>query len=300
MNWDRLSIIHFDRRKGLGPHPKAHDREALFLETCQRIAWIGERERLAKLAQQLTETEGSDVAFEIYTGAQAFRFLLRVACGLESEIQGETDIFGQVKDSWSRYQGADRSLLHPVIQQLFEETKRIRTQFLQGIGGSSYGSLVRRLLDLKTDSSILVLGAGQIAQSVLPYLQSAQTITLWNRSESRLLPLQKWVHQSSSESLQTLDWKSFNRLLVCLPHATEYDQSVLTHWNQTQSQTSTTIAVHLGVYREEAPEFSNAGFTCLNELFELQRAQSEIRSLRISEALRAIDERYRIRQKEAV
>ena len=37
-----------------------------------------------------------------YTGADAYRFLLQLACGLESEIAGETEILGQIKQSLAR------------------------------------------------------------------------------------------------------------------------------------------------------------------------------------------------------
>ena len=49
---------------------------------------------------QILLTAGSDAAGELYQGADAYGFLLRLASGLESEIAGETEIFGQIKEAW--------------------------------------------------------------------------------------------------------------------------------------------------------------------------------------------------------
>jgi hypothetical protein len=128
---------------------------------------------------------------------------------LASQVRGESDIFGQLKEAWqkeawqkeahsaeaatswdaSRSSRAvpppiSRQLAQQQLQQLkqwmsrlFEDTKEIRASYLQNVGGDSYGSLVRRILKKASggESSeiaqpILLVGAGKIAQSIAPWL----------------------------------------------------------------------------------------------------------------------------------
>ena len=71
---------------------------ALVVDTCQRKIWvdfqgIGEPEVMS--LQSLKSIE----SVEVLQGAEAYCFLLQIATGLESQVQGETDIFGQLKQA---------------------------------------------------------------------------------------------------------------------------------------------------------------------------------------------------------
>src|SRR5271155_1564590 len=114
------------------------------IDTCQRRVTI-----LASAADReaLRERLPSDGELQSFEGTEAYAFLLRFACGLESKLVGETEIFGQIKQAWRDYAAAASSLrqqLDPLIQQLFQDTKEIRARFLSGLGSASYGSQVRR------------------------------------------------------------------------------------------------------------------------------------------------------------
>jgi hypothetical protein len=63
----------------------------------------------------------------------AYAFLLRFACGLESKLVAETEIFGQIKQAWRDFSEPRLALarqLSPWIQQLFQDAKEIRAQYL--------------------------------------------------------------------------------------------------------------------------------------------------------------------------
>ena len=69
--------------------------------------------------------------YEIFTGADAYRFLLQLACGLESEIAGETEIFGQIKQAWREYETAQpvgARALRPWMQRVLQDTKEVRSE----------------------------------------------------------------------------------------------------------------------------------------------------------------------------
>jgi hypothetical protein len=65
------------------------------------------------------------------------------------------------------------------MHRLINDTKAIRTEHLQGIGGASYGSLVRRLLAPRPEDRILFVGAGNLAQSMLPLFRHLD-VGVWN------------------------------------------------------------------------------------------------------------------------
>src|SRR4051794_35162047 len=66
---------------------------AFVVDTCQRSLWVFNSEAYCP-----SEIRGA----EVYKGQEAYRFLLQVATGLASEVVGETDIFGQIKEAWRK------------------------------------------------------------------------------------------------------------------------------------------------------------------------------------------------------
>src|SRR2546423_284911 len=67
--------------------------DAFAFDSCQRLIWIfGEPVSSGRLP--------SDLPWEKLSAESGYEFLLRVVTGLESEIIGETDVFGQFKEAW--------------------------------------------------------------------------------------------------------------------------------------------------------------------------------------------------------
>ena len=112
---------------------------------------------------------------------------MRLASGLESEIAGETEIFGQIKQAWRDYELAQADsarALRPWMQRLLQDTKEIRSEYIVGLGSATYGSLARRLLGGRPEGTTLLIGAGQLAATVLPYLDCPD-LRIYNRNPAR-------------------------------------------------------------------------------------------------------------------
>ncbi len=103
------------------------------------------------------------------SGRSAAQHMLRVACGLESAIIGETAIQGQLRSAHERC--LEAATIGPVLDRLFQSAqragKRARSETSISDGGVSHGSavaqVVRRIFDSLQGRRVLVVGAGQMA-----------------------------------------------------------------------------------------------------------------------------------------
>jgi len=164
LSMEDVSIIH---RRG---HSKAFSElteQGLVWKTCLRqIAFV-------PAGTDFPMEEGD----EIFTGKEAFAFLLEIICGLQSPIVGETEIFGQFKNFVStalEQQTFVTLQLRGFFQSLIQTAKALRAEHLVGLGSQGYGSLVRKLS--KSDKAVTLLGAGQLVEEILPWLAKEKSL----------------------------------------------------------------------------------------------------------------------------
>jgi len=268
-----------------------------YMDTCQRSVWISPLDSAAA-------APGVDV----FRGYEAYLFLLRFAAGLESEVQGETDIFGQIKEAWRNEKTQNRTLnrdLESWMQRLFEDTKEIRTLYLQNVGGSSYGSLTRKIIKScsKTDidGPVLIVGAGKIAQSIAPLLLD-HDLWLWNRTPEKLFDLFSDLSSKSKASVQWFEcneemrlWKEAKHVVVGIPLEPQQDEKRIA-WFREGGNLAERSIVHLGGRRADSGAWNSLPqFHSLDELFALEKSTGNVRSVQISKALKACEERAKLR-----
>ena len=130
--------------------------------------------------------------FRYFTGAQALRTLLRVACSLESLVVGEPHILGQVKDAFFRSQRLNISgkNLGIFFRHCFMFAKRVRTETPLGKNALSIGhaavDMVRRVFSDLNERQVLILGAGEMARLSAQYIIECQgKLTIANRNSSK-------------------------------------------------------------------------------------------------------------------
>src|SRR6185503_15346080 len=177
-----------------------HLDEIVLLSTCNRVEIYGTTRQTdsdIKALLQLLCSEPLDLEQHIYLyeDADAVRHLLRVTAGLDSMVLGETEITGQIKNSYeiACNAGLTGRVLNRLFQKAFQATKEIRTRTGIGRGAVSIKSTAVELIG-KTDlsqQSIMVLGAGAMAESCVRLLvkKGAQLIFISNRSFERALDL---------------------------------------------------------------------------------------------------------------
>lgn len=299
MSLERLTVVHARKMAREGGATSASDvplPAAFSLDTCLRRLWITH-------SSVMTEQRAAiAIGAERYVGVEAYEFLLRVACGLESAIAGESDVFGQLKVAWKEFNASHSEAsraLEPLMQRLFEDVKEIRARHLSGLGATTYGSLARTLLGTNADAPTLLIGAGQMARSVLPYLPG-RPLWIANRTPARATMLLDGVRgNASSANVQVLSaepeaelaaWQRATNVVVCVPADAERDASRVQAW--ARRPTSAGQLLHLGILTTNGtPWASVAGITTLNELFTRQSANQDQRQLRFERARRACRER---------
>jgi len=151
-------------------------QESFFLSTCARYEVYGvtdDPERAGKILRRLIAREtGLSVAHleahtYLYRCDEAVNHALRVASGLESAVQGEAQILGQVRDRLAEPEA--RETMGPTLQRLFQAAmttgKRVRSETEIGRGAASLAGaaiqLLQQGLGRLEGHSVLIIGAGE-------------------------------------------------------------------------------------------------------------------------------------------
>lgn len=135
--------------------------------------------------------------FYVLNDTDVIRHLFRVACGLDSQILGETQILGQVKSAWEI--ASQTGVTCELSDALFRDAVSIgrETRLFTGIsqGNVSIGSVAIKMLEERfgeiQDKSILVIGTGKIGSLVCNYLKekNVSAIFVSNRTYAKACEL---------------------------------------------------------------------------------------------------------------
>lgn len=179
--------------------------EYAVLSTCNRVEFYGlaaSPDTVARVQSTFCQLHGFDEAEftrirHALTGPDAIRHLLEVSSGLDSQMLGENEIFGQVKAAYADAQ--TRHTVGPVLNRLFQKAfqaaKHVRTQTAITEGQISVANVAVDLAvnifgDLAT-AQVLLLGAGEIGEKTAKAFQSrgAGSLTVSSRTMARAMEL---------------------------------------------------------------------------------------------------------------
>jgi len=128
-----------------------------------------------------------------HQGRSALRHLFRVASGLDSQVVGEAQILGQVREALFSARRARTT--GPLLEQAFQRAiyvgKRARSETAIGAGAVSVAyaavDLARSVFGDLAGRTALVLGAGEMAELVLTHLKDlgVERVLVLNRTRER-------------------------------------------------------------------------------------------------------------------
>ncbi|MFI5302027.1 MAG: glutamyl-tRNA reductase, partial [Polyangiales bacterium] len=164
------------------------------------------RERIADVLSE--RVPGADLRPHLYerVGDAAILHIFRVASSLDSLVVGEPQILGQVKEAFETANEAQTVgvLIGKALHRAFFVAKRVRTETSLGAGQVSVASvavdLAKRLYDDLAGHEILLLGAGEIAESAARALQAAgaSKLIIANRSFDKAESLARAIDPSQA------------------------------------------------------------------------------------------------------
>ena len=224
---EKLAFDEARLRASLAELTARYGVEAAILGTCNRVElYLARPETGAPVhaplvAEFLAEAhrirpEAIQPHLYEHADAEAVRHLFRVASGLDSVVLGEDQIAGQVKDAFelSQKMEASGSLLNSLFPAALRVSKRVRTETGLSLGQVSVASAavayLRPIFETFTDKTVLVIGAGEMAQLTLTHLKelSPAALLVVNRTAERAEAL------AATFGGQVVPWESLDDALV--------------------------------------------------------------------------------------
>ncbi len=202
-------------------------QECALLSTCNRteiyLVSADPSVALPHLFQQLAQAKGEAASSLFAKGYQyhnrdGVRHLLRVAAGLESQMVGETQILHQVKNAHqlAGATGTTGLFLNRLFNLAVQTGKRVRHETAIGAGAISIGSaaveLVRRKLPPRESATVILLGAGEMAEQAALHLTAKQQagVRLLIASRTR----QRAENLAQRVGAESLAWKNLPEALA--------------------------------------------------------------------------------------
>ena len=169
-------------------HSLAGLGEFAVLNTCNRVEVYGvaaQAETVSRVQSALCTLSQLDAAAFARARLElrdqpAVQHLLEVAAGIDSQMIGETEILGQVKEAYAAAQarGTTGPVLNRVFQKTFQAAKHVRTNTAIGEGRISVSSVAVDLAlkifgDLRR-CRVLAVGAGEIGEKTARAFRSRE------------------------------------------------------------------------------------------------------------------------------
>ncbi len=187
--------------------------EAVLLSTCNRTEIYTatedpkrgpSHEEVAQFMADFHDVPLYEIFDELFerTGEDAVRHLFTVAASLDSMVVGEPQILSQVKQAYETATQLQCTgpLTHSIFQTAARVAKRVTSettlhQRRVSIPSVAVGDFASQIFERFDDKQVLVIGAGEMAEETLRYLQDegAHDVVVVNRSFERARQLaERW------------------------------------------------------------------------------------------------------------
>ncbi|WP_404421356.1 glutamyl-tRNA reductase [Nibricoccus sp. IMCC34717] len=278
-------------------------REFTLLNTCNRVEFyaVGDEAAARLAAERFFATQGfspeqARTVLREASGPGALVHLISVACGLDSQMLGETEILGQVKDAYARAvaENSVGPVLNRVFQKTFQHAKYVRSNTAITEGQISVANvavdLASKIFGSLEEVRVLLLGAGDIGEKTAKAFQSrgSAPATVASRTFGRAMEL------ASQYGGAALPWEHFEAhlgafdIVVCstaAPHAVVSEAAVQQAMQRRRSQPL--FFIDLALPRDVAPEVATVENVFVYNLDDLARIAEENLAAREAELSRA-------------
>lgn len=275
-------------------------REFAILSTCNRVEFYGvaaSGEAPARVAaafcaqQQFPPAELSHIALDL-RGRDAVQHLVEVAAGLDSQMLGETEIFGQVKDAYAAAQSAGSTgpVLNRVFQKGFQAAKHVRTHTAITEGQVSVANvavdLALNIFGRLASARTLLLGAGEIGEKTAKAFQSrgAAALTVASRRFERAMELATALGASAMPFEQREARLAEFDIVVCATSAPDIVVSLATAKSAMHKRPARPLFfIDLALPRDVDPAVAEIDNVFLYNLDDLAKIAEENRAAREAE-----------------
>lgn len=181
-----------------------HIEELFILSTCNRTEWYfnsefpeAQKEKLLiEIIKKTNLPQLKDLCYT-YQGLEALSHLFRVTCSLDSMVLGETQILGQLKTAYQQFLevSPQSKIFKNLIPKAFSVAKRVRTEttIAQSAVSISFAAveLAKRIFSSLKEQTLLVIGAGEMAELALKYFVKNGTsqVLITNRTFAHAMAL---------------------------------------------------------------------------------------------------------------
>ncbi|MDA2360424.1 glutamyl-tRNA reductase [Bacillus cereus] len=223
----------------------------------------------------------------------AIDHLFRVTCGLDSMVVGETQILGQIKDSFLEAQQvkATGTIFNELFKQVITLAKRAHSETTIGESAMSVSyaavELGKKIFGKLTDCHVLILGAGKMGELALQnlYGSGARKVTVMNRTLSKAeVMAEKYMgHAKSLSELQCALLEA--DILISSTGASEYviTKEMMTKVEKMRSGRPL-FMVDIAVPRDIDPAIDELEGSFLYDIDDLQGVVEANRAERLKEA----------------
>ncbi len=219
-------------------HP---DSELVVLSTCNRVEIYAADERgesgvsfddITRFISRFHDVPTDEFVDSVLaqSGVDAVSHLFQVACSIDSMVLGEPQIVNQVKEAYRVAQENDACgpLTNVLFQHALKVSAQVRTETgladgrvsIASVAVGDFGKSIFSRFDNKT---VLVIGAGEMAEETLTYLQSegACQIVVANRNRDRAERLATQFRGEAVDYATLDDWLSKADVIVSTTGASE-------------------------------------------------------------------------------
>ncbi len=272
-------------------------REYAVLNTCNRVEFYG----VAESPDAIERLQGEFCGFQGFSpedfarirkqaaGPDVIRHLLEVSSGLDSQMLGENEIFGQVKEAYAAAQqrGTVGPVLNRVFQKAFQAAKHVRTETAITEGQISVANvavdLALTIFGELSAARVLLVGAGEIGEKTGKAFQSrgAGSLTIASRTLGRAMELATTFGATALPFEHVSGHLAQYDIVVCstaAPHAVIRTDEVVAAMRKRPAQPL--FFIDLAMPRDVEPDIAKLTNVFLYNLDDLAKIAEENRAAR--------------------